>query len=116
MSNCIIRAAQGAALVLAMQAPAAAQTLFYNGQWNLVDGQTSATNTGNPNQVIFENFVVGGSGWNVTGVFGEFLVRGAGWMDRCGKQVVRSVGRADRPAVQPVRRAGQAVRRRGEAN
>ena len=68
-----------AALAMAAPSSAAAQTLFYNGNWNLTDGQTSATNTGNANAIIFENFVVGGLGWNVTGLFGEFHQKGALW-------------------------------------
>ena len=67
------------ALAMATRSTASAQTLFYNGQWNVVDGQTSATNTGNADAIIFENFVVGGLGWNVTGLFGEFIQRGALW-------------------------------------
>ena len=79
MNRWIARSGALALLALSAQTPMAAQTLFYNGNWSLTDGQTSATNTGNADAVLFENFVVGGSGWNVTGLFGDFLRRGAGW-------------------------------------
>ncbi|QJR37532.1 PEP-CTERM sorting domain-containing protein [Gemmatimonas groenlandica] len=79
MHRWITRGLASAVLVLATQTTASAQTLFFNGQWN-GDGQTSASNTINgsgSNQIIFENFVVGGAGWNVTGVFGEFNTKGS---------------------------------------
>jgi hypothetical protein len=93
MYRWITRGIASAVLVLAAQTTASAQTLFFNGQWDRVDGQTSGSNVFSPSadQIIFENFVVSGSGWNVTGVFGEFLTEGppdrwltANWQIRSG--------------------------------
>ena len=60
------------ALVLAAR-PAAAQ-LWYNGNWS--DWQTvlpSERDLSIADTRIFDDFLVGGAGWNVTSIFGDFL-------------------------------------------
>ena len=60
------------ALVLAAR-PAAAQ-LWYNGNWN--GSQTvlpSERDLSVSDTRIFDDFLVGGAGWNVTSIFGDFL-------------------------------------------
>jgi hypothetical protein len=59
---------------LATAAPSAAQgQLFYNGEFNGVDGLASERNTSIAQAMTYDNFVVTGSGWTVTGLFGDFL-------------------------------------------
>lgn len=58
--------------MLAVAAPAAAQTLVYQGDHQ--GGSTCSVKGTNLalGCVMYDNFTVGGDGWNVTGVFGNF--------------------------------------------
>ena len=59
--------------------PLGAQSLFYNGNLDGVGGVPSyRTNDALGLQMTYDNFVVSGTGWNVTGIFGEWLTN-AGW-------------------------------------
>jgi hypothetical protein len=88
MHRWISRVSLAAALTLVVDSSAAAQTRFYNGQYNGVDAQSSSYNTYVGNIMLFDNFVVGGSGWQVSGLFGEYFTDNswttASWEIRSG--------------------------------
>ena len=63
-----------AALALVLAARPATGQLWYNGNW---DGSQivlpSDRDLGIPDTRIFDDFLVGASGWNVTSIFGDFI-------------------------------------------
>ncbi|HEY4100465.1 MAG TPA: PEP-CTERM sorting domain-containing protein [Gemmatimonadales bacterium] len=69
-------------------APASAQNLFFNGTPNGLDALSSDFNTGVSQSMVYDDFVVGGSGWNVTDLYGLFVGtvqwQGAQWEIRSG--------------------------------
>ncbi len=75
-----------AAVVLA--APARAQTLFFNGNPDGVDGLTSEQDLAVNQSMVYDNFVVTGSDWLVTDLYGYFQtnlnVSSAAWEIRSG--------------------------------
>ena len=71
------RLAAGAILTVALQSNAAAQTQFYNGDFDGDDALFSGTTPDGGRALVYENFTVGGSGLFVTGLFGSFLSNGA---------------------------------------
>ncbi|HEY4320625.1 MAG TPA: PEP-CTERM sorting domain-containing protein [Gemmatimonadales bacterium] len=60
-------------LVVTVASAASAQSLFYNGDY-LNNALSSETNTIVSQAMVYTDFVVGGSGWNVTGLFGYFSI------------------------------------------
>jgi hypothetical protein len=54
-------------------APACAQTLFFNGHADGVNGLTSEQDVVVSQAMTYDDFVVSGSGWTITDLFGEFL-------------------------------------------
>lgn len=59
------------ALVMATAAPSAANAqLWYNGNFNNVDAFISE---GDAPAMVYDDFVVGGTGWTISSLFGEFL-------------------------------------------
>lgn len=69
----VARAAAVAMLLGVAASMAGAQTLFYNGQWDGVYALGSGID-GLQRAYIYDDFIVTAAGWNVTGVFGDFLV------------------------------------------
>lgn len=64
-----------AAALVAVAVPSVAQAqLWFNGEWDGVDGLASERNSSvSATTMRFDNFVVTGSGWTITSLFGEFL-------------------------------------------
>jgi len=64
--------AAGAVAFVLAAAPAKAQ-MWYNGNWNGITGLASERNLWVPDSRVYDNFLVGGNGWTVTEIFGDFL-------------------------------------------
>ncbi len=79
--------AVAAAIAIAVPSVAQAQ-LWYNGEFNGVNGLSSERNTLIPQSMTYDNFVVTGAGWTINSVFGDFLSNftwvGADWEIRSG--------------------------------
>lgn len=62
---------------LLLLAPSAARAqLFYNGQYQQTGAQSSERDTQVGQSMMFDNFVVTGNGWHLTGIFGDFMIGG----------------------------------------
>ena len=66
-----------AVMALAVQSTATAQVQFYNGDHDGVSGLSSEQTPGWIESMVYENYVVGGAGLYVTGLFGTFLADNA---------------------------------------
>jgi hypothetical protein len=62
-----------AALMFVLSAPAKAQIIFYNGDFNGTNGLASEQDQAVSSAIVYDNFMVGAGGWTVNGVFGNFL-------------------------------------------
>lgn len=71
------RLAATAVLAVAVQSTAAAQTQFYNGDADQVNGFASTSGSNFPS-MVYDNFTIGGGGLYVTGLFGQ-LFAGFSW-------------------------------------
>lgn len=60
----------GAAMLAASLPATASAQLWYNGNFNTVDALISE---GDAPAMVYDNFLVGGSGWTISSLFGEFL-------------------------------------------
>jgi hypothetical protein len=85
----LARSFAGASLLLALgTVPAHGQTLFLNGLPNGVGGVSSEQDLSVSQSMIYDDFIVGGSGWNVTGLSGyflsQYLTSTAAWEIRSG--------------------------------
>lgn len=63
--------------------------LWYNGDWNSVDGVANERNTLSPDAAIYDNFIVPAPGWRITAVFSNNVsnlpsIAGADWEIRSG--------------------------------
>jgi hypothetical protein len=68
--------ASAAALVLNTTtfAQAPPGSLWYNGDWNLVNGLSNERNTFVSQAAVYDDFNVTGHGWNITAVFADDLL------------------------------------------
>lgn len=71
LKHLMVRMAAVAAIATAVPTTAQAQ-LWYNGSLNGSDGLFSGT-TGAASGLVYDNFVVTGSGWTINSIFGDFL-------------------------------------------
>jgi hypothetical protein len=62
-----------AVLVGALPAASSAQILWYNGQGNGTGSYSVATGVPAATTMVFDEFLVTGSGWTITSVFGDFI-------------------------------------------
>jgi hypothetical protein len=69
----------GAAVLAAAAPQTATAQLWYNGEFNGLNATSSETNTAVSQSIIFDNFTVGGAGWTVTSIFGDYLSNSA-WL------------------------------------
>lgn len=72
LKQVMLRVAAVAAIAAAVPTTAQAQ-LWYNGDFNGVNGLSSERNTVVSQSMVFDNFVVTGAGWTINSVFGNFL-------------------------------------------
>jgi hypothetical protein len=110
----------GLSATLALTTTAVAQappgSLWYNGDWDLVNGLANERNTGVTQAAVYDDFnVTAPLGWNVTAVFSDNLentvVTGADWEIRTGLSegnggILIASGTTNTPIVMPTGRSG----------
>jgi hypothetical protein len=72
LNQMVVQVAAVAAMAFSVPTTAQAQ-LWYNGDFNNVNGLSSERNTLITQSMTYDNFVVTGAGWTINSVFGNFL-------------------------------------------
>jgi hypothetical protein len=91
-------------------------TIWYNGDWNGLNGLANERNTAVTQAAVYEDFNVTSPGWNVTALFSDNLtntvITGADWEIRTGLSegnagTLVASGTTNSPIVTPTGRGGQ---------